>query len=63
MINSEEYVVKFRKKNAEGFVETLTESVMFASKGKHRKAEEFIRRKYRKSPFFTTVEIVSVVYQ
>ena len=63
MIKSEEYVVKFRMRNSEGYIETFAESVFLYNKGQHIKAEKEIIAKYRKAPYCTTIEVVSVVYQ
>lgn len=60
---SEGYIVKFWITNEEGFKEQKEESVFFHSKGKHRKAKEFIISKYRKKPFCKEIDVISVTYQ
>ena len=58
-IYSEEYVVTFWQKNLEGFYQQKKESVYFASRNRHKEAEQVISKTYDINPTF----MISVIYQ
>ena len=62
MSNTEEYVVKYWCVGSGGWKEQREESVFLNTKSGHKKAEAIVKAKWRKTPYFQDIEIVSVTY-